>query len=306
MNQEQLKNKSASVRAKLHNIARKENIDLNVLLVLYMQERTLYRLSQSKYRDNFVLKGGLLLFAHNGFKGRPTQDMDFLGKQISNDINNIQAIFKEVFSQDYKDGLIFSTDTMTIENITEDAKYSGVRVKIRCLLGNAANVISIDIGFGDIIIPKPIEMQFPCILDTEPAPDINAYTMESIIAEKFHAMIKLGIMNSRMKDFCDIFMLSKSNNFEGVVLEEALRETFERRNTGFEKNPTVFSESFKDDRDKKLQWNAFLKKTKIEGIPSEFDEVLLQIKTFILPVYERILKEDDFIKKWQCEVNAWV
>lgn len=222
MSQEQLKNKSASVRAKLHNIARKENIDLNVLMVLYMQERILYRLSQSKYRDNFVLKGGLLLFAHNGFKGRPTQDMDLLGKQISNDINNIQTIFKEVFSQDHKDGLIFSTDTMTIENITEDAKYSGVRIKIRCLLGNAANVISIDIGFGDIIIPKPIEMQFPCILDTEPAPDINVYTMESIIAEKFHAMIKLGIMNSRMKDFCDIYMLSKTNNFEGIVLEEAL------------------------------------------------------------------------------------
>lgn len=306
MSQEQLKNKSASVSAKLHNIARKENVDFNVLMVLYMQERILYRLSQSKYRDNFVLKGGLLLFAHNGFKGRPTQDMDLLGKQISNEINNIQIIFKEIFSQDHKDGLTFSIDTMTIENITEDAKYSGVRVKVRCLLGNAANVISIDIGFGDIIIPKPIEMQFPCILDTEAAPDINVYTMESIIAEKFHAMIKLGIMNSRMKDFCDIYMLSKTNNFEGVVLGEALKETFERRNTGFEKNPTVFNELFKDDHDKKLQWNAFLRKTKIEGIPSEFGEVVLQIKTFILPVYERILKEDDFIKKWQYEVNAWV
>jgi len=240
MSQEQLKNKPASIRAKLHNIARKENIDLNVLMVLYMQERILYRLSQSEYQDNFVLKGGLLLFAHNGFKGRPTQDMDLLGKQISNDINNIQKIFREIFSLDSKDGLTFSVDTMTIENITEDAKYSGVRIKIRCLLGNAANVLSIDIGFGDVIIPKPIEMQFPCILDSEPAPDINAYTLESVIAEKFHAMIKLGIMNSRMKDFFDIYMLSKSNNFEGAVLAEALRETFERRNTGYEKTQYRF------------------------------------------------------------------
>jgi predicted nucleotidyltransferase component of viral defense system len=274
-------------------------------MVLYMQERILYRLSQSKYRDNFVLKGGLLLFAHNGFKGRPTQDMDLLGKQISNDINSILKIFREILSQDYRDGLIFSTDTVTIENIAEDAKYSGVRVKIRCLLGNAANVLSIDIGFGDAIVPKPVEMQFPCILDTEPAPDIKAYTMESIIAEKFHAMIKLGIMNSRMKDFCDVYMLSKTNNFEGVVLSEAVRKTFEIRNTGYERNPTVFNESFKEAHDKRLQWNAFLKKSKIGGIPLDFSEVLVQIKLFILPVYESLLKEDDFVKKWECNINEW-
>lgn len=306
MSQEKLKNKPASIRAKLYNIARKEGIDLNVLMVLYMQERILYRLSQSKYRENFILKGGLLLFAHNGFKGRPTQDMDLLGKQISNDINSIQKIFKDVLSLDYKDGLTFSIDTMTVENITEDAKYSGVRVKVRCLLGNAANVLNIDVGFGDVIVPKPIEMQFPCILDSEPAPDIYVYTMESIIAEKFHAMIKLGLMNSRMKDFCDIYTLSKVNNFEGAVLAEALRETFERRNTSFEKNPTIFNESFKENHDKRLQWNAFLKKSKIEGVPSDFGEVLLQIKTFILPVYERLLKEDDFVKRWESKLNAWI
>ena len=306
MSREELKNKPASIRAKLHNIARKENIELNVLIVLYMQERILYRLSQSSYRDNFILKGGLLLFAYNGFKGRPTQDMDLLGKQLSSDIDNIQKVFKEIFNRDSNDGLVFSIDTMAIENIAEDAKYNGVRLKIRCLLRNAANILSIDIGFGDAIVPKPIEMQFPCILDSEPAPDIITYTMDSVISEKFHAMIKRGIMNSRMKDFCDIYMLSKSNNFEGAILAQALRETFERRNTSFEKDPTVFNESFKNDRDKKLQWNAFIRKTKIEGIPIDFSEILLQIKTFILPVYERLLKEDDFVKKWQCDINEWV
>lgn len=232
--------------------------------------------------------------------------MDLLGKRMSNDISDIKTIFKEIFSQNYKDGLTFSIDTMTVENIAEDDKYSGVRVKIRCLLGTASNVINIDIGFGDVIIPKPIEMQYPCILDTEPAPIINVYSMESIIAEKLHAMIKLGIMNSRMKDFCDIYMLSKKNNFEGIVLQEAIKGTFTRRNTGFEKNPAVFSDSFKNDNDKKLQWNAFLRKTKIEGVPLDFSEVLIQIETFLLPVYEKILKEDDFIKKWKHEVNAWI
>lgn len=306
MNQKQLTNKSASIRARLHNIARKENIDLNVLIVLYMQERILYRLSKSEYRDNFVLKGGLLLFAHNGFKGRPTQDMDLLGKQTSNDMNSIQNVFKEVLSQDYKDGLIFSTDTMTIEKINEDAKYNGVRLKIRCLLGNAANIINIDIGFGDVIIPKPIEMQFPCILDSEPVPDINAYTIESVIAEKFHAMIKLGMMNSRMKDFYDIYILSKTKNFEGAVLTEALRETFKRRNSAFEKSPIVFNDSFKEDRDKKLQWNAFLRKTKLEGIPLDFGVVLLELKKFLHPIYEKLLKEDDFVKNWKYEMNSWL
>lgn len=108
-------------------------------------------------------------------------DLFLLGKQITNDINNIKTIFKDIFNYNHNDDLTFSIDTMTVENITEDANHSGVRVKIRCLLGNAANVISIDIGFGDIIIPKPIEMQYPCILDTEPAPNINVYTIESIL-----------------------------------------------------------------------------------------------------------------------------
>jgi hypothetical protein len=119
-------------------------------------------------------------------------------------------------------------------------------------------------------------------------------------------MIKLGTMNSRMKDFCDIYMLSMTYNFEGVVLTEAIRQTFERRNTSFEKNPTVFSESFKEDRDKKLQWNAFLNKTKIEGVPSNFREILLQIRIFIYPVYEKLLKEDDFVKKWRYELMEWI
>lgn len=306
MTQKELKNKSASIRARLHNIARKENIDLNVLIVLYMQERILYRLSKSEYRNNFVLKGGLLLFAHNRFKGRPTQDMDFLGNQISNDINSIQSIFREIFSKDCNDGLVFYTDTITIEKINEDAKYNGVRIKIRCLLGSAANVMNIDIGFGDIIVPKPVKMQFPCILDSEPAPEINAYTLESIIAEKFHAMIKLGIMNSRMKDFYDVYVLSRTNNFEGAMLTEALRETFNRRNTAFEKNPIVFNDTFRKDRDKKLQWNAFVRKTKLEGIPSNFGEVLLEIKNFLYPIYGGLLKEDDFVKSWNCKMNSWL
>ncbi len=305
MSTAQIKNKSASIRDKLYNLSKNSGIDFNNLIILYMQERILYRLCQSSYYDKFVLKGGLLLFAHHGFYGRPTKDIDLLGMNISNDINYIGKVFKEILSQNYRDGLSFSTDTIIIENIAEDAKYPGVRVKVNCLLGNARNIMSIDIGFSDVITPKPLKMQFPCILESEPAPEIYTYTKESIIAEKFHAMIKLGTLNSRMKDFCDIYMLSRKNDFEGAVLFEAIKETFEKRNTGFEKNPMVLSDEFKKNKDKKIQWTAFIKRARLQDIPSDFEEVLLQVQRFICPVYEKLLAGDDFIKSWNHEQNLW-
>lgn len=287
-------------------MARSEGLDLNALIVLYMQERILYRLSQSQYRENFILKGGLLLFAKHGFHGRPTQDMDLLCRNTSNEMNNLAKIFKEILNQRVEDGLNFSTDTLTVESIAEDAKYTGVRVRIRCLLGTASNVISIDIGFGDTVVPKPVEMQYPCILDTEPVPLVKAYTMESIIAEKFHAMIKRGIMNSRMKDFCDIYTLSRSNNFEGAVLAEAIRETFERRNTVFEAVPAIFSKQFSEDKDKNTQWKAFIRKAKLSELPSDFCVVVNQLRVFIEPIYKRLLKADDFVSNWVYKENRWI
>lgn len=305
MSKGEIKNKSASIRDKLYNLSKRVGVELNNLIILYMQERILYRLSQSSYRDNFVLKGGFLLFAHNGFLGRPTQDMDFLGRSISNDVANIAQAFKKILSQNSEDGLIFSTDTMNIENIAEDAKYSGVRVKVVCSLGNAKNLLNIDIGFGDIVIPRPIEMQFPCILDSEPAPTILSYTTESIIAEKFHAMIKLGVQNSRMKDFCDIYTLSQANDFEGMILLKAMKETFNKRNTSFEKSPIVFSEEFMNNKDKRIQWTAFLNRTKLQGIPADFKDIVSHVTIFIYPIYQSLLAEDDFIKIWSHTDNTW-
>lgn len=305
MTQKPVINKAASIKARLQNLARKEGLELNALIVLYMQERILYRLGQSVYNNNFILKGGLLLFAHYGFKGRPTQDMDLLCNNTSNQLDNISRIFSEVLNQKHEDGLTFSTDTITVETIAEDAKYNGIRVKVRCLLGKAANVISIDIGFGDAVIPKPIQMLYPCILDEVPVPSINVYTLESIIAEKFHAMVKRGIMNSRMKDFCDIYTISKSNNFEGAMLTEALRETFERRSTYFDAEPVVFKQQFALDKDKIIQWKSFVKKSKLSLIPEDFSLVADQVQKFIRPIYERLMKADDFVLKWNAELNLW-
>ena len=149
-------------------------------------------------------------------------------------------------------------------------------------------------------------MQFPCILDSEPEPEIFAYTKESIVAEKFHAMIRLGALNSRMKDFCDVYMLSQANDFEGIVLQEALKETFANRNTVFERNPIVFSDEFKKNKEKKKQWEAFIRRTRMQNIPEDFEDILSQIIKFINPVYERILAEDDFIKSWSHEKKMWI
>jgi predicted nucleotidyltransferase component of viral defense system len=182
-----VKNMAASVRGRLSNAARKENKPFDSLLLLYMIERLLYRVSLSQYVGNFVLKGGLLMYILTDFKGRPTKDIDFLADQISNDMNNIKEIFHKVCKVGCEDdGLIFDEDTITVEEIKKDADYQGVRVNIICYLGNAKKTLQLDIGFGDIVVPKPHYMECPTLLKMK-APNIKVYSLESVISEKFLA-----------------------------------------------------------------------------------------------------------------------
>lgn len=297
------KKKSMSVRMKLKNIAVKENKQFDFILLLYMAERLIYRLGVSRYKSNFLLKGGLLLYVSMLEMGRPTRDIDFLARQLVNNLKDIADIFKEVCAIEYDDGLKFDVQSITTERIKEDADYEGVRVKIKCYLENAINILQLDIGFGDVVVPKPVLMDYPVILDME-RPEIQAYSMESVIAEKFEAMISLSWLNSRMKDFYDVYMLSENYEFDGRILYEAIFETFQRRGTNYSRETAVFSDEFAVDLNKKKQWNAFIKRILNSGI--SFIEVTERNKNFLLPIYETLLSEKEFFGKWSSKKGTWI
>jgi predicted nucleotidyltransferase component of viral defense system len=295
----------ASIRARLLNIARQEGRDLDQLVLLYMQERLLYRLSISKYSEHFVLKGGLFLYNIAGLKSRPTKDIDFLAKKITNQDEVIGLAFNEITAIQVEDGLIFEPESVSVQTIIEDADYEGKRVSLNCSLGVMKKALTIDIGFGDIIVPRPQGMSFPVLLDTLPVPEIICYSKESVIAKKFQAMIKLACVNSRMKDFFDIYTLIKNHPFEGRKVQEAIEETFLHRETPIAGDMIIFTEAFKNDPSKSTQWNAFVKRIELPKQLS-FTEVLNAMEKFLSPIWDKSCKKDEFLLYWKPEFQDWV
>lgn len=215
-------NISASVLARLKNIANKEHLDFNFLLVRFIQERFLARLASSGYINKFVLKGGFLLLAYNIEKARPTKDIDFLGVDVSRDRYDLEHLIKEIVSIDLNDGVRFLNNSIKSEIIKEDADYEGIRIKITAGIGTARNTIQIDFGFGDIVSPHPLQMDFPTLLNKE-CVKVLAYSKEAIVAEKFEAIAKLTFFNTRMKDFYDVAFLASEFDFDANNLSWQLR-----------------------------------------------------------------------------------
>lgn len=244
MSTKNIKNVAASVRQKLLNKAKAENRPFNELLQYYMMERFLYRLANSPYADNFILKGGLMLRVWNAPEIRPTMDIDMLGK-IENRTEIIIKTIQDIchIETEFPDGLVFDIENITAEDITEDAEYLGVRIRIPVNLGTAVLKVQLDIGFGDAVYPAPKKQSIPVLLDF-PAPGLLCYSKESSIAEKFEAMIKLGKLNSRMKDFYDIWMLASQFDFNGEQLRNAIAWTFEKREVEIPENIMAFSPEF--------------------------------------------------------------
>ncbi|MCJ7651052.1 MAG: nucleotidyl transferase AbiEii/AbiGii toxin family protein [Candidatus Lokiarchaeota archaeon] len=286
----EVRNMDASVKARLKNIAKEYKKTFNLILQLYMQERFLYRLSVSEYKDNFVLKGGLFLFSMTGFTGRPTRDIDFLAYQISNDIENIKVIFKKICKIEYNDGVIFDPNSVFVEEIKREAEHRGIRVKLTGYLGKAKEILWLDIGFYDIVVPEIITADYPVLLDMD-HPKIKMYSFESVVAEKFEAVVSLGELNSRMKDFYDIFILLSEKKFNRYILQKAIVETFKRRGTDILKSDQVFKKEFIEDRSRVNQWKLFLKKIGQKDI--EFGYVMNVIKKSLLPIYNNIKKENE-------------
>ena len=292
-----IKNIAASVHQRLLNKAKESSRPFNELLQHFAIERFIYRLSKSPYADRFILKGALMFSVWSGPASRPTMDIDLLGK-IDNRLEVITAAIKDTCLMDVEaDGISFNAETVTAGRITEDAEYEGVRVRVHGSLGNARVSLQIDIGFGDVIVPGPSRVAYPTLLDF-PAPELKGYSMESTIAEKFHAMVKLGVLNSRMKDFYDIWILSRTFDFKGEVLAEAVEKTFENRNTPINLNAAVFDPSFGQDGGKNVQWQGFIRKTKLINAPESFEEVIAVVKLFLEPLASSLGKRQAFKNIW--------
>jgi hypothetical protein len=265
-----IKNMAASVRAKLLNISRKDNRPFEEVLQYYAMERFLYRLSLSEHSKCFILKGALMLRVWDFPEIRPTMDIDMLGVTDNEEQKLLNQIKQVLRVEVEPDGLIFDTESLQTEQITEEADYKGIRVRFTGTLGSAMVRMQIDIGFGDALYPKPEQQKLPTILDF-PAPDLLCYTRESAIAEKFQAMVKLGEVNSRMKDFYDIWMLSQQFEFSGISLLTAIKLTFSNRNTVIPEEITAFTKEFATK--KQIQWNAFRKRLKQEHLPENFLDI---------------------------------
>ena len=287
------KNVAMSVRDRLLNIRNSEpGTEYMQVLFRYIQERMLYRLSMSQYRDNFCLKGSALLFAYEKFKARPTKDIDFLGDKISRDKETIRKAFREICSiQCPKDGLTFDNGEkdIKVEDISLDKEYNGVTVTVTAHLDTIVQPFSMDIGFGDIVVPEPQELDYPLLLDDMPEVSIIAYSLETVVAEKFQTMIDRALANSRMKDFYDVYSILSSQKVNESILSDAIVSVFNNRGTGYDDNHPLFNGEFKDDLNKQTQWKAFLKKMKYKGeLP--LSEVVDYITERLLPYWLSLKK----------------
>ena len=296
MKERTLKNMAASVRSRLLNIARQSGKPFDQILFLYGQERFLFRLSLTPYKEKLVLKGGLLLVGLGFPQVRPTRDIDLLGL-MNSDIETVSDIIKEIGNRDFDDGLRFDLKELNYEIISPDSEYPGLRFKFIGYLGQAQIPMQIDVGFGDIVTPEIREIEFPSLLGME-TPRVSAYSIESVVAEKFEAALDLADLNSRMKDFYDIWALSLSNEFDGKVLREAIIATCSRRQTTIETQAELFSSDFANRTDKQTQWKAFIQKGMFEQAPETFIYLMREFRAFLFPLTESIEKNKSFNVRW--------
>ena len=291
MNNDTIKNYGKSIRSKLLNISKEKNVFHQTILTRYFQERLLYRMSQTRYRNNFYLKGGALMYAYEKFAARPTLDIDFLGNNISNEGESIVAAFKEICSVPFEeDGITFDTDHIVAQNITEFKDYHGVRLSIPVRMDSITQVLTMDIGFGDVVTPKPIDLDYPKLLDYLPAVNILAYSLETVIAEKFHAVIDLADQSSRMKDYYDLYNLLSKEKYDSNILQEAIERTFENRRTPYDANTMFFRKDFAENHQMQVRWQAFLRKiTNSEEV--SFSDIVKFIQKTLHPYWEKLANE---------------
>jgi hypothetical protein len=284
------RNIGASVRARLLDRARAERSDFQILLTRYALERLLYRLSVSPYRDRFILKGALLFLTWVSDPFRPTRDLDLLGQGDSGTeviADTFRAICVEPVAAD---GVVFDATALQAMPIREQMVYGGIRVRTRATIDGARIPIQIDISFGDVVTPAPVEIDYPTLLDN-PAPHLRAYPVETVVAEKFEALTTLGVANSRLKDFYDLWLIAQTFELRQAALIEAVHRTFERRGTRLPHDtPAGLTDPFVTAWGR--QWSAFLGRERMAAAPDSLITVLVDLRAFLMPLVVGVSAED--------------
>lgn len=294
--------KAASVLAKLKNKAKASGISYQQCLQLFFQEEFLRKLAGSKYADNFILKGGLFIYTLTNFESRATVDVDFLMRGLNNDLARMDEIIADILAVDTgNDFVTFKASKM--EPIALQRKYHGVSTQITGYIKNVRVPFNVDIGVGDVIVPKAELRNIQTQLADFEKPEILTYSLESTIAEKFDAILQRFELTGRMKDFYDIYYLSRTFDFDGLKLQTAIWETLQNRGTAYEKDSFDRVLALADDPDMQTKWRYFLR---ILGNPEmEFYEVIMGIKAFLQPVWYSVLAENEYQRQWNSQENKW-
>jgi predicted nucleotidyltransferase component of viral defense system len=296
-------NTSASVLARLHNLAKQRGDEYNLLLNRFALERLLYRLSTSSHANRFLLKGALLFALWYDQPHRPTRDADLLGFG-PDDADNLVAVFRNIAAITLDDGIVFDTDSVRADSIREDNFYGGLRVRMLGRIGNARCPLQIDVGFGDAVTPEPRTVSYPALLPDFMAPVLRVYPVYTVIAEKYQAMVLLGIANSRMKDFYDLAVIANRTELDGAMLAQAIGATFARRGTALpEEPPLALRNEFGKDLAKARQWQAFLNKNRLTA-PSLTDTVSL-LNDLLWPPTQVATAASDANARWTPEALTW-
>lgn len=270
---------AASIHARLLNRAKARGEDFNLILTRYALERFLYRLSQMPAREAYWLKGAMLFDLWFDVPHRPTRDADFLGFGPM-DIEALAGTIREICAVAVDDGMAFDPTSIAIEEIREDARYGGLRVRLRSRLGNARCTVQLDVGYGDAVTPGPEEAVYPTLLDDLPPPRLRVYPRAAVVAEKLEAIVSLGMANSRMKDFFDLRALAHEGVLDARLLGDAIAATFQRRGTDIPLEvPLGLSDEFARDAAKRAQWKAFLGKNRLDA--PTLGEVIEEVRRFV-------------------------
>lgn len=293
----------ASVLAKLKNKAKASGVSYQQCLQLFLQEEFLRRLSKSQYNENLILKGGLLIYTLTNFESRATIDVDFLLRHWSNTIDDVKRMIEEIINTPTGNDFI-EMSAKGYEEISPQRKYKGVSTQIIGRIKNVRVPFNVDIGVGDIIVPRAEIRKFNTQLPDFEAPEINTYSLESTIAEKFDAILQRFELTGRMKDFYDIYYLARTFDFDGAKLRSAIFETLQRRGTPYEKDSFERIVELANDEDMLNKWKYFLKNIKNDSLV--FKVVINEIETFLEPVYDAIITETEFQWVWKCKESLWI
>lgn len=293
---------AASVLAKLKNKAKTSGISYQQCLQLFMQEEFLRKLSKSVCKDKLILKGGLFIYTLTNFESRATIDVDFLLRSVSNSIESVKSLIIQILETPTGNDYI-NMAAKGFEEISPQRKYHGISTQIIGQIKNVRVPFNIDIGVGDIIVPCAEERTISTQLPDFESPVIMTYSLESTIAEKFDAILQRFELTGRMKDFYDIYYLSRTFDFEGTKLQTAVFETLQRRGTPYDKDSFKRVVALAEDENMQKRWKYFLKNIKDDTL--EFSVVIAEIRTFLEPIFEAIMNEDEFFYMWNCNNVKW-